>query len=148
MAGGHADLRCGWGSPAWCSRVSNSTGWVFICQGKTKTMFRWGVYGSATTIAAFIVGLPWGAVGVAAAYAISGYALRIPVLAVLMHRTGPVSAYDFLSAQILFVDFVRRHVGDLRVLPEILCGVERPTHRSDGDGAQLCACRPAGAGIP
>ena len=43
---------------------------------------------------------------------------------------------------------VRRHVGDLRILPEILCGVERPAHRSDGDGAQLCACRPAGAGIP
>ena len=83
--------------------VSNSTGWVFICQGKTKTLFRWGVYGSVTTIAAFIVGLPWGAVGVAAAYAISGYALRIPVLAVLLHRTGPISAYDFLSAQFLFV---------------------------------------------
>lgn len=83
--------------------VSNTTGWVFICQGETRTMFRWGVYASATTIAAFIVGLPWGATGVAAAYAISGYLLRIPVLAVLMQRTGPVSAYDFLLPQILFV---------------------------------------------
>ena len=83
--------------------VSNTTGWVFICQGKTRTMFRWGVYSSATTIAAFAVGLPWGATGVAAAYAISGYVLRIPVLAVLIQRTGPVSAYDFLLPQILFV---------------------------------------------
>ena len=58
---------------------------------------------SATTIAAFIIGLPWGAMGVAAAYAISGYLLRIPVLAVLMQRIGPVSAYDFLLPQIVFV---------------------------------------------
>lgn len=83
--------------------VGNTTGWVFICQGRTRTMFRWGVYGSVTTIAAFLVGLPWGAVGLAAAYAISGYVLRVPALAVLMHRTGPVSAWDFLLLQFLYV---------------------------------------------
>ncbi|MDW6022556.1 lipopolysaccharide biosynthesis protein [Mesorhizobium sp. BAC0120] len=83
--------------------AGNTTGWVFMCQGKTKTMFQWGVYAAATTIAAFVIGLPWGAVGVAAAYAISTYALRIPVLTWLMHRVGPVSAYDFLMAQFLYV---------------------------------------------
>lgn len=79
--------------------VSSTTGWVLICQGKTGTMFRWGIYSALTTVLAFVVGLKWGAVGVAAAYAISGYVLRLPVLAVLMQRVGPVSAGDFLLVQ-------------------------------------------------
>ncbi|TIX15825.1 MAG: lipopolysaccharide biosynthesis protein [Mesorhizobium sp.] len=83
--------------------VSSTTGWIFICQGKTKTMFHWGIYSSLTTVASFIVGLHWGAVGVAAAYAISGYVLRVPVLAVLVHRVGPVTASDFLIMQGLFI---------------------------------------------
>jgi hypothetical protein len=66
-------------------------------------MFHWGIYSSLTTVAAFVIGLHWGAVGVAAAYAISGYVLRVPVLAVLVHRVGPVTATDFLGIQGLFV---------------------------------------------
>lgn len=83
--------------------VSSTTGWIFICQGKTSTMFRWGVYSALTTVLSFAVGLKWGAVGVAAAYAISGYALRLPVLAVMIGRTGPVSALDFLMVQGLLI---------------------------------------------
>jgi O-antigen/teichoic acid export membrane protein len=83
--------------------ANNTTGWIFICQGKTGTMFRWGIYSSVTTIAAFLVGLPWGAAGVAAAYAISGYLLRTPVLAVAVHRVGPVSGYDFALVQFFYV---------------------------------------------
>jgi O-antigen/teichoic acid export membrane protein len=83
--------------------VSSTTGWIFICQGKTKTMFHWGIYSSLTTVASFIVGLHWGAIGVAAAYAISGYVLRFPVLAALIHRVGPVTAGDFLGVQGLFI---------------------------------------------
>ncbi|RUX27290.1 lipopolysaccharide biosynthesis protein [Mesorhizobium sp. M2A.F.Ca.ET.042.01.1.1] len=83
--------------------VSSTTGWIFICQGKTKAMFQWGAYSSLTTVASFVVGLHWGAVGVAAAYAISGYVLRVPVLAVMIHRVGPVTAGDFLIMQGLFI---------------------------------------------
>ncbi|MGF7007615.1 lipopolysaccharide biosynthesis protein [Aminobacter sp. BE322] len=83
--------------------VSSTTGWIFICQGKTRTMFRWGIYSALTTVLSFVVGLKWGAVGVAAAYAISGYVLRLPVLAVLMQRVGPVSSIDFLMVQALLI---------------------------------------------
>ncbi|TIV14664.1 MAG: lipopolysaccharide biosynthesis protein, partial [Mesorhizobium sp.] len=31
--------------------VSSTTGWIFICQGKTKAMFQWGAYSSLTTVA-------------------------------------------------------------------------------------------------
>lgn len=83
--------------------VSSTTGWIFICQGKTGTMFRWGVYSALTTVLSFAAGLKWGAVGVAAAYAISGYALRLPVLAVMIGRAGPVTALDFLMVQGLLI---------------------------------------------
>jgi O-antigen/teichoic acid export membrane protein len=83
--------------------ISSTTGWIFICQDRTKTMFRWGMYSSVTTVVSFVVGLHWGAVGVAAAYAISGYILRVPVLAVLVQRVGPVSATDVLLVQGLFI---------------------------------------------
>ncbi|MGG7517680.1 lipopolysaccharide biosynthesis protein [Allorhizobium undicola] len=83
--------------------LNNTTGWIFICQGYTRTMFRWGIYSSSVSALAFIVGLQWGAVGVAAAYAISGYILLIPVLACVLHRVGPVTAFDFLSIQVTFV---------------------------------------------
>lgn len=83
--------------------VSSTTGWIFICQGKTRMMFRWGVYSALTTVLSFAVGLRWGAVGVAAAYAVSGYVLRLPVLAVMVGRAGPVSAADFLMVQCLLI---------------------------------------------
>ncbi|MER8499809.1 lipopolysaccharide biosynthesis protein [Mesorhizobium sp. M0904] len=102
--------------------VSSTTGWIFICQGKTKTMFHWGIYSSLTTVAAFIIGLHWGAVGVAAAYAISGYVLRVPVLAVLVHRVGPVTAADFLIMQGLFIVSSLLAWSVYRELPASLTG--------------------------
>ncbi|RCS22209.1 lipopolysaccharide biosynthesis protein [Phyllobacterium salinisoli] len=105
--------------------VSSTTGWIFICQGRTKTMFRWGLYSSLTTVLSFIVGLQWGAVGVAAAYAISGYVLRVPVLAVLVKRVGPVSATDFLMVQGLFILSALLAWAGYHLLPEAL------TARSD-----------------
>lgn len=82
--------------------VSNATGWLFISQGKTRHLLRWGLFSSATAIGSFVIGLPWGAAGVAAAYAISGYAIRLPGLAFVVHRIGPVKASDILSIQALF----------------------------------------------
>ncbi|MGN6465825.1 MAG: lipopolysaccharide biosynthesis protein [Rhizobiaceae bacterium] len=99
--------------------ASNTTGWIFICQGRTRTMFRWGIYSSAVTIAAFLVGLPWGAVGVAAAYAISGYLLRVPVLTVTVHRVGPVSGYDFALVQLFYVASSIMAWAVTRIFPDV-----------------------------
>jgi len=83
--------------------LMNATSWLFIAQGKTKTMFRWGTFSSMATIAAFVIGLPWGAVGVAAAYAISGYCLRMPSLLYTLHKMGPVKAIDLIKTQTPFL---------------------------------------------
>lgn len=100
--------------------VSSTTGWIFICQGRTRTMFRWGIYSATVTVLSFFAGLHWGVVGVAAAYALSGYVLRNPVLAVLIHRVGPVSAFDFLLVQSLFVVSAILAWLAFRALPEAL----------------------------
>src|SRR3546814_13382827 len=51
--------------------LSATTGWLFISQSRTGEFARWGMVVAVTSIGAFAVGLPWGAVGVAAAYGLS-----------------------------------------------------------------------------
>jgi O-antigen/teichoic acid export membrane protein len=80
--------------------LNNSSGWLFMCQARTPALLRWGLYSSATTVIAFVVGLPWGAVGVAAAYTISDFLVRTPVLYYVIGRMGPVTAGDLLRLQV------------------------------------------------
>ncbi len=49
---------------------SNSCGWIFVSLGRTKEMFKWSVFASPLFFLSFLVGLPWGARGVALSYAI------------------------------------------------------------------------------
>lgn len=48
--------------------VGTSVGWVYQSQGRTDLLFRWGLFSTAVTIATFVVGIRWGAMGVALAY--------------------------------------------------------------------------------
>lgn len=74
----------------------NSSGWLYISQDRTRDMLTWGFIGGSTAVASFLVGLPWGAVGVAAAYASVGLAVRTPLLLWHVGRRGPVTARDVL----------------------------------------------------
>jgi PST family polysaccharide transporter len=74
--------------------ISNTTGWLFISQDRTHHMMRWGAMGSAMSITSFIVGLPWGPIGVAAAYSVSGAVIRAPILLWYVCREGPVRTLD------------------------------------------------------
>ena len=79
--------------------IGNTTGWLFISQDRTGEMFRWGFIGAGTAIASFLIGLPWGAVGVALAYSVVGICVRTPWLLWYVGRRGPVRTIDFyLSA--------------------------------------------------
>lgn len=75
-----------------------TTGWLFIAQGHAGEQFRAGGMCSAITIAAFLAGLPFGAVGVAAAYALS-FLISFPYLCWRLSCLGPVSFYDFIELQ-------------------------------------------------
>jgi PST family polysaccharide transporter len=72
----------------------SATGWLFISQGRTRDMFRWGVLGSALSIASFIIGLPWGGVGVATSYAVSILLVQTPLLFYFVGRQGAVRTGD------------------------------------------------------
>lgn len=78
--------------------LSGATGWLFITQDRTEQMLRWGILGSTLAVLSFLVGLPWGAVGVAASYTLSGIFLRTPILFWYVGREGPVHARDFYAA--------------------------------------------------
>lgn len=77
--------------------IGNTTGWLFISQDRTDDMFRWGFIGSGTAIASFVIGLPWGAFGVALAYSVVGICIRTPWLLWYVGRKGPVRTIDFYA---------------------------------------------------
>lgn len=71
-----------------------TTGWLFVSQSRTGAYAKLGLFNAVTCLAAFFAGLPWGAVGVAACYAISDIAIRMPALYWLVGREGPVRTKD------------------------------------------------------
>ncbi len=75
--------------------ITNTTGWLFISQGRTRDMFRYGLVASTVIVAAILTGLPWGAVGVATAYALVWVTIVTPLLFYWVGRTGPVRPRDF-----------------------------------------------------
>jgi PST family polysaccharide transporter len=76
--------------------VSNSLGWVYISQGRTDRQMKWALVSSPVIVAGFVIGLPWGAIGVATAYAISCHVLRIPSWCYAL-RFSPVKLRDILG---------------------------------------------------
>jgi PST family polysaccharide transporter len=62
--------------------MTSTVGWLFISQGRGGD---------------FVAGLPWGPVGVAAAYAISDYAIRVPLIWISTGRRGPVTVNDLVA---------------------------------------------------
>ena len=75
--------------------IGNTVGWLFISQDRTKDLFKWGFISAGTAVASFMIGLPWGAVGVALAYSVVGVTIRTPWLLWYIGRKGPVKTRDF-----------------------------------------------------
>lgn len=96
--------------------MSSTTGWLFLSQGRGADLFKVGTYGAIITVASFVIGLPWGAVGVAASYTIANYIALIPLIWIAAGRRGPVSCRDLIN---LAVPHVLATVGAAAVL-EIL----------------------------
>lgn len=71
--------------------MTTTLGWLFVSQGRGGDFFKIGLYASVTTVLAFLVGLKWGPVGVAAAYTITEYLLRLPFIWASAGKRGPVS---------------------------------------------------------
>lgn len=115
--------------------VANTTGWLFIASSRTKQMMQWGLVSGAVIVAAFLLGLSGGAIGVARAYAIASLILIVPSF-YFATRDTPVSMVDVgaaiwrptVVAGVLFAGVVElhRHLhhedGGVRVLAVLATG--------------------------
>ncbi len=64
----------------------NSTGWLFLSQGRTDAMLRWGICLSAVMVTSFVIGVMLGSVrALAICYAIANAAFLLPGMAVALH---------------------------------------------------------------
>ena len=77
--------------------ANGQTNWLFVSQGRSGDLARWGFVYAATCVAAFVIGLPYGAIGVAIAYAVSEY-LRTPFLWWYVTRKGPIHLSQIIRA--------------------------------------------------
>lgn len=80
--------------------MTSTIGWLFLSQGRGSDFFKLGAYTAVATIASFIIGLPWGAVGVAASYTVMNYVVLLPLAWVSAGRCGPVSCDDLVRLAI------------------------------------------------
>jgi polysaccharide transporter, PST family len=75
--------------------MNSPASWLFLSQGRTREYMLWGFFSAATSVSAFVCGLPYGPLGVAIAYSISEV-LRTPILWWIVGARGPVGRRDIL----------------------------------------------------
>ena len=106
--------------------VQAAVGWLYIVTGRTRAMFVVGLVSSSLTVAAFFVGIRYGAVGVARAYAIANTCLALPVMLIghriaglQLRRTlaevAPLFAASIIMAACVVLTSVLCHSADCRV---------------------------------
>lgn len=74
-----------------------ATGWLYVSLGRTGRQLRWAVLQTPVIIAGFVLGLPYGPVGVAAAYSTVTVLLRWPAFAYCLRGTF-VRSSDIIGA--------------------------------------------------
>jgi O-antigen/teichoic acid export membrane protein len=83
--------------------IANTTGWLLISQGRTNHLLKWGFISGPLIMGSIVAGLPWGAVGVAASYAVTRVCIVDPLLYWFVGRQGPVRTMDFYRTIAPFV---------------------------------------------
>ena len=92
--GGAASIFAGFTVAALCVPLTNAAAWLFTSQGRGRDMFVAQSVNSVFTVLSFIVGLPFGPVGVAMAFSLSYIFVRIPLYYYSVGRRGPVKTVD------------------------------------------------------
>jgi PST family polysaccharide transporter len=60
--------------------IERTLGWLHVTAGRTDRWFKWGLFSTAVHFVALFCGLPFGPMGVVAAYVIAMYILAIPAI--------------------------------------------------------------------
>jgi len=74
------EIFCYFGASIGVMLIYGTQGWLHLSLGRPDRWLRWGIAECILTTLFFIMGLPFGAVGVAIGYAISFYVLLVPCL--------------------------------------------------------------------
>jgi O-antigen/teichoic acid export membrane protein len=74
--------------------LANVANWLLTSQGRGKDLFHQTSIAALLTAGSFVAGLPFGPVGVAMSFSISGLLIRLPILYFYVGRKGPVSTTD------------------------------------------------------
>ncbi len=74
--------------------ISNAGMWILTTQGKSRQILLTGVLFSFLMVVSFAIGVHFGAIGVAIAYALGWLLLRLPIQNYIVGRVGLVSSYD------------------------------------------------------
>lgn len=70
-----------------------ATGWVYLSLGRTDRQLRWRLFGSAAAVTGMLVGLQWGALGLAIGLSTARVVMRLPAVLYCFHGT-PLTLRD------------------------------------------------------
>jgi len=85
-------------APAAFVETFNTVGsWACTPFGRSGRLVRWQIFATSVMALSFLIGVRWGALGVAVACSVSTAALRVPGIPYLL-KDSPISATDVLSA--------------------------------------------------
>jgi PST family polysaccharide transporter len=82
---------------AFVQPVAGTRSTVLITSGQSGRYLKFGLFNSAAIVLSFVIGIRWGAIGVATAYTVANYVVLFPSLWYCSRHT-PVSVADFLKA--------------------------------------------------
>jgi lipopolysaccharide exporter len=107
--------------------IGTTVGSIYQAKGRTDWMLRWGLVSGTIIMVSFVIGLKWGTIGVATAYAIVGVILTYPnfsipfkLIGLSMPELWSVLKKSLLCALLMVVVIL----GALYILPKDLAHVE------------------------
>jgi O-antigen/teichoic acid export membrane protein len=121
---------------AFCVPLANSSTWLFTSQGRGRDLLVAQSINAGVTFSSFLIGLPFGPVGVAIAFSVASLLVRIPILYFAVGRRGPVRTTD------LWMRFVR-HLP-LWIIVFVVTWLTRALANNLAPLVQLLVCGPVG----
>jgi PST family polysaccharide transporter len=100
---GAATIFAGFAAVALFVPLCSACSWLMTSQGRGRDSLVSSVIVSGVTVIAFVVGIPFGPVGVAISYSISGLLIQIPAVYYIAGRYGPVRTRELWMSTVPYV---------------------------------------------
>ena len=130
--------------------LSTAPSWLFMSQGRGRGLFHMYLIAGAVTVGAYLVGLPWGPLGVVLAIAVTSLVIRMPIVYHLAGQRGLVRSADLWKSFFFHLpcwgavyaaaSLARTLVADAAPVVQLLVCV--PFGLAAGAGATLALKRP------